>query len=155
MYTKDRHLRKTKATDSEYKQGMASYWGWCKYCNATALFRSVLKDKTYLFEKQFEQMKRFSEIAEEADRHEQYEGEYWRKQDILNKEVEFLKFRKTKVRGKEKYIVQACINGTYGYFFTEAIGISDKLERYRLELPFAGTIKELTNKVGQQYLTIV
>lgn len=100
-------------------------------------------------------MKNFSDIAEGKDKSEQYEGEYWRKDDILEKNVEFLKFRKTTCHGREKYIIQACIGGVYGYFFTEAIGITDKLERYSAELPFSGTIKELTNKRGQKYMTIV
>ena len=152
MQKRDQELRKNNVPDDIYKQKMAPYWGWCKYCNGAGLWKSILKDKIYLFEKQ---MKSFSDIAEGKDKSEQYEGEYWMKNDILEKNIEFLKFRKTTCHGKEKYIVQACIDGQYGYFFTEAIGITDKLERYSAELPFSGTIKELTNKRGQKYMTIV
>lgn len=155
MYAKDKHLRRIHASDEDYKQGMASYWGWCKYCNGIGLFKAVLKDKQYLFKKQFDEMKHFTDIATDEDKREQYEGEYWKKADIIDKEVEFIKFRKVKVKGKDKYIIQARINETCGYFFTEAIGITDKLERYQHELPFAGTIKELTNKKGQKYMTII
>lgn len=156
MYAKDKHLRKVHASDEEYKQGMASYWGWCKYCigNGVPLFKSVLKDKQYLFEKQFEQMKRFNDIAREEDKRETYKGTYWRKADFLNKEVEFLRFRKTKVGGEEKYIVQANIEGELGYFFTNAVGIYDKLERYECELPFTGKIIQRKNGRGQYFLTI-
>ena len=155
MYRKDRQLRRKKVSDEEYKQGMASYWGWCKDTHAVSLFKSVLKEKQYLFKKQFEEMKRFSDIAEGNDRRERYEGEYWKKDDIVGKEVEFIKFRKTTVRGREKYIIQACIDGEYGYFFTEAIGITDKLERYSAQLPFSGTVTELTNKQGIKFMTII
>lgn len=156
MYAKDKHLRKINASDEDYKQGMASYWGWCKYCivNGVALFKSVLKDKQYLFEKQFEQMKRFNDIADEQDKRETYQGTYWRKDGYLNKEVEFLRFRKTKVNGEEKYIVQANIDGELGYFFTTAIGITDKLDRYKDKLPFTGNIVQRKNSKGQYFMTI-
>ena len=140
MYAKDKHLRKIHASDEEYKQQMASYWGWCKYAHATALFKAVLKDKTYLFEKQLNQMKHFSDIAQGRDKpelYERYEGTYWHKAD------------------EEKYIIQARIDNELGYFFTQAIGITDKLERYAEELPFTGTIKELKNKLGKNFMTIV
>lgn len=155
IYRTDKHLRKVNAPDEEYKQKMAAYWGWIKYSDEKAMWLHVLKDKRYLFEKQMIETKYFKDIATGEDKREQYEGEYWRKGDIIDKEVRFIKFRKANVHGKEKYIIQAQIDDTYGYFFTQAIGITDKLERYKEELPFIGTIKELTNKTGQKYLTII
>lgn len=154
MYRKDKLLRKAKVSDEVYKQQMASYWGWCKYSHSIALFKSVLKEKEYLFNKQFDEMARFSEIATGKDKRETYTGTYWVKADILNKEVEFLKFRKVTVRGEEKYIVQAIIDGEEGYFFTGSIGITDKLERYQEQLPFTGKIIELPNKYGKMFMTI-
>ena len=158
MYAKDKHLRKLHVSDEEYKQGMASYWGWCKYCigNGVALFKSVLKDKQYLFEKQFEEMKRFSDFADPEDlEQETYTGQYWRKPDLLNKEVEFIAFREVPVKGKVKYIVRACIDGVEGYFFTDSKAIKDRLKRYEAELPFVGKIVERPNKFGQLFMTII
>lgn len=156
MYAKDKHLRKLHVSDEEYKQGMASYWGWCKYCigNGVALFKSVLKDKQYLFEKQFEEMKRFYDIADSKDKRETYTGQYWRQADILNKEVEFIAYREIRVQGVDKIIVKAMIDGVEGYFFTESIGIWDKLKRYKEQLPFSGKVVERPNKYGKMFMTI-
>ena len=154
MKNKDRQLRKANVSDEYYKQQMASYWGWCKHTHSIALWESILKDKCYLFKKQIEEMKRFGDFAEPQDKRETYNGTYWIKADILNKEVEFLKFRKVTVRGEEKYIVQAIIDGEEGYFFTGSIVITDKLERYQEQLPFTGKIIELPNKYGKMFMTI-
>ena len=154
MYHKDKLLRKANVSDEVYKQQMASYWGWCKYSHSIALFKSVLKEKQYLFEKQFEEMKHFQDFAEPQDKHETYTGEYWTREKILNQEVVFLKFREVKIQGVDKIIVQARINETEGYFFTQSIGIWDKLKRYKDELPFAGKIVERPNKYGQMFMTI-
>lgn len=154
IYQKDKQLRKQHVPDQEYKQHMASYWGWCKYSHATALFESVLKDKKDLFAKQLEEMKHFQDFAEPQDKHETYTGEYWIQENILNQEVEFLKFREVKIQGVDKIIVQARINDTEGYFFTQSIGIWDKLKRYKDELPFAGKIVERPNRYGKMFMTI-
>ena len=154
MYHKDKLLRKAKVSDEVYKQQIASYWGWCKYSKSTGLFKSVLDDKEYLFEKQLEEMKRFFDIADAKDKHETYNGQYWRQPDILNKEVEFHAYREIKVHGVDKIIVKAVIDGIEGYFFTESIGIWDKLDRYKEQLPFSGKIVERPNKYGKMFMTI-
>ncbi|MBR2168137.1 MAG: RNA-directed DNA polymerase [Paludibacteraceae bacterium] len=156
MKRKDRQLRKANVSDEYYKQQMASYWGWCKHTNSIPLWESILKDKCYLFKKQIEAMKRFSDFADPEDQeHETYTGQYWRKPDLLNKEVEFIAYREVCVRGKDKYIVRAFIDGVEGYFFTDAKAIKDRLKRYEAELPFVGKIVERTNKLGQLFMTII
>ena len=154
MYRKDKLLRKTKVSDEEYKQQIASYWGWCKYSHSIGLFKSVLKEKQYLFKKQFDEMKKFYDIAEPKDKRETYTGEYWHQSDILNKEVEFIAYREVKVQGVDKIIVKAMIDGVEGYFFTESIGIWDKLKRYKEQLPFSGKVVERPNRYGKMFMTI-
>ena len=154
MYRKDKLLRKAKVSDEVYKQQMASYWGWCKYSHSIALFKSVLKEKEYLFKKQFDEMKRFCDIANPEDRRETYTGTYWHQSDILNKEVEFIAFREVRVQGEDKIIVKAKIDDVEGYFFTQSIGIWDKLKRYNEQLPFSGKVVERPNKYGKMFMTI-
>ena len=153
---KDRYLRKINAPDDYYKQQMAAYWGWCKHTQSIALWESILKDKCYLFKKEIEEMKRFSDFADPEDlEQETYTGQYWRKPDLLNKEVEFIAYREVKVRGQIKYIVRAYIDKVEGYFFTDSKAIKDRLKRYEAELPFVGKIVERPNKFGQLFMTII
>lgn len=154
MKAKDRYLRKNNAPDDYYKQQMAAYWGWCKHTKSIPLWESILKEKRDLFKKEIEEMKRFFDIADAKDKHETYTGQYWRQPDILNKEVEFHAYREIKVQGVDKIIVKAVIDGVEGYFFTESIGIWDKLDRYKEQLPFSGKIVERPNKYGKMFMTI-
>ena len=154
MKRKDRQLRKANVSDEEYKQQMASYWGWCKHTHSIALWESILKDKCYLFKKQIDEMKRFGDFASPQDKRETYTGQYWHQSDILNKEVEFIAYREVRVQGVDKIIVKAMIDGVEGYFFTESIGIWDKLKRYNEQLPFSGKVVERPNKYGKMFMTI-
>lgn len=154
MKRKDRQLRKANVSDEEYKQQIASYWGWCKHTHSIALWESILKDKCYLFKKQIDEMKRFGDFASPQDKRETYTGQYWHQSDILNKEVEFIAYREVRVQGVDKIIVKAMIDGVEGYFFTESIGIWDKLKRYNEQLPFSGKVVERPNKHGKMFMTI-
>lgn len=154
MKNKDRQLRKANVSDEYYKQQMASYWEWCKHTHSIALWESILKEKCYLFKKQIEEVKRFYDIADSKDKRETYTGEYWHQSDILNKEVEFIAYREIRVQGVDKIIVKAMIDGVEGYFFTESIGIWDKLRRYKEQLPFSGKVVERPNKYGKMFMTI-
>lgn len=39
--------RKTQPTKAEYKQQIASWWGWCKYCNSINLVNKLKKEMPY------------------------------------------------------------------------------------------------------------
>lgn len=38
-----------KLSDKDFKQQIASYYGWCKWCNSKNLLKKILKEKYYLF----------------------------------------------------------------------------------------------------------
>lgn len=154
MKRRDRQLRKLNVPDDYYKQQMASYWGWCKHTNSIALWKSILKDKCYLFKEQIDKMKQFSDIATGNDKRETYTGKYFKKGDIINKEVQFLAFREITIKKVPKIIVKVIIEEEEGYFFTESEAIWDKLKRYQEQLPFQAKVIEVPNRYGQLFMTL-
>jgi hypothetical protein len=39
--------RKVMPTKAQYKQAIASWWGWCKYCDSVNLISTIQKDLPY------------------------------------------------------------------------------------------------------------
>lgn len=153
---KDRELRKANVPDKEYKQQMASYWGWIKYCNGLHFWKSVLKDKIYLFEKEINKMKHFQDIAQNEDKeYNEYEGEAISITKLVNEPITILSFKEIELKGKDKIIAQIEHNGEKKYFFTAAGRVIDLLKKYKEDLPFRATIIERYNpKTNNTYYSL-
>ena len=87
-------------------------------------------------------MKRFSDFAE-PDGH--FEGDKIKIQDILGQEIEILNFdiRKSKKNEGNLLTIQIRKDGNLNIIFTGSSVLSTQLTKYKSELPFFATIKQM------------
>lgn len=146
--TKIRFEQKCRRARAKGKSGMAfkksigAYLGLMKYCNSYRLRRKWL-DKEY----NICCMKTFNDFADEEDkRFDSYEGSKISIDNLVDRNpITFLRYKKLKLHGKEKVIVEIENNAEKQYFFTGSGRIMDLLDKYKEQLPFEASITKVLN----------
>ncbi len=125
-------------TSQNYKQKLAAYKGWLKYCNSINLQKTI-KDRI---------MKRFSELGIEVEV-DSLLGEKIKMSKVLGKEIIVLGYKITGSKFENsKYclILQIEIDGEKRVVFTTGLKLKMQLEQVAKEdFPFSGTIVNIDN----------
>lgn len=89
-------------------------------------------------------MQRFSDFAEEQN----FDGDKIPISDVLNKEVEVLRYRVCESKKKEGTrctTIQIKVDNKHRVIFTGSDVLCNQLERYKDNLPFLATIRKINN----------
>ena len=147
MQRRVRRLNKQGVDDATFKQQMASHFGWCTHADCRNLWRSTLKDKAHLFDKNME-YKRLSEIRNAENWFGLPKEKRVSIQQLFGKDIVFFDFLTATIRGEEKVVVK------FGYpdnpedfhmFITRSDVMKSRLERDKDVMPFVATIKQIKN----------
>ena len=151
-----RTLAKMNLSDDEWKQQMASYYGWCKHAKCKNLMRKTFGERYHLFEKN---MQTFKEVKENEI------GEFGivRKArvsvvDLLNTPICFddakivlIKSKdektgeevvKEKIAIKFRYVENDEPAGDFRYMISGSESLRDRAIKAQPQMPFIGTIFE-------------
>lgn len=164
MKKRVKQLQKRGLTDDEWKQQMASYYGWCKHAKCKHLMRKVFGERYKLFE---EEMKSFKEIKDQEI------GEFGipRKDrvsvlELMNKPICFDDAKivlmkstdertgeettKEKVAVKFRYTEGDEPTGDPVYFISGSPSLKDRATKAQPVMPFIGTIVERRTDGGRK-----
>lgn len=168
MKRRAKQLEKLNLSDDEWKQQMASYFGWCKHAKCKNLMRKTYGDKYHLFE---ESMQTFKNVKENEI------GEFGivRKArvsvvDLLNKPICFDDAKKVLIKSKDEKtgeeIVQEKIaikiryvendepTGDATYLISGSESLRDRAIKAQPQMPFIGTIVERATARRTKYYAI-
>ncbi len=127
-----------KMTAQNYKQKLAAYKGWLKYCHSVNLQKTI-KDMI---------MKRFSDLGIEVEV-DSLLGEKIKMSKVLGKEIIVLGYKITESKfenSKHCLILQIEIDGEKRVIFTGGLKLKMQLEQVSKEdFPFSGTIVNIDN----------
>lgn len=95
-------------------------------------------------------MKKFSEICDETENF--FKGSRVSITELYGKEIIFINFKMIHIKGEEKLLVQYQYEekGELHVFITKSEVIKDKLNKYKDQLPFMGTVTIVKNYVTIQ-----
>jgi len=168
MKQRVRTLAKMNLSDDEWKQQMASYYGWCKHAKCKNLMRKTFGERYHLFEKN---MQTFKNVKENEI------GEFGiiKKArvsvvDLLNKPICFDDAKKVLIKSKDEKtgeeIVQEKIaikiryvendepTGDATYLISGSESLRDRAIKAQPQMPFIGTIVERVTARRTKYYAI-
>lgn len=165
MKRRVRQLAKRNITDEEWKQQMASYYGWCKHARCTNLMQKTYGDRYKLFE----DMRTLQEVKENI------QGPFGlpksRRESVvslLGVDICFYDVTMTNVQKidpvthEETYEERCAIKfrhaennepiGDEAYFVTGSESLRSRAERYKDQMPFIGKVVKKSGRNTQYYV---
>ena len=136
-----------KLDDASFKMKVSAYYGWCKYGNCRNLFRKVLGERYYLFEKNME-YKKLSDIRSHDEWFGLPNGSRVSVTALFDQEIIVFEIKEVEVKGERKMAVRFAYpdkEDEMKFFLTKSGVITDRLMAVRDSVPFMCTIRQKKN----------
>ena len=157
MKKRARKLAKRSITDAEWKQQMASYYGWCIHANCRHLMRVTFGDKYKLFESNIMKYERLKQKKEQNNFFALPKEARISIRDLKDKDIVILEVMSVNLYGEDKTAVKFCFpdkEDDLHLFLTRSDTIRDKLEQDKEFFPCVVTLREKqTANGGKKYYT--
>lgn len=156
MKAKARKLKKLNLTDDEWKQQMASYYGWCIHANCRHLMRKTFGERYKLFEKNIMQYERLRAKKEQNNFFGLPKDARVSITQLKDKDIVILEFMEVTLFNEQKLAVKFCYpdnDEEIHMFLTRSDTIREKLIADREYLPCVVTIREKRTAGGKTYLS--